>query len=279
MARRVAELARGFLLQGRGGEGRCGIAALRLALDGADQEASTFERVLQPRRARLIGDIEFVELLAVGGNEACLEGLVLGGRELGGDRPRFLRLELLDLELAVADEPERHGLDAAGRSGARKLAPQDRRQREADEIVERAAGEIGVDQRPVDRARVAHGVEHRLLGHGVEHDALDGDAGERFLAVEDLQHVPGDGLALTVGVGGEDQLIRALDGACDLVEPLRRLGIDVPMHGEVLLGLDRAILGRQVAHMAVGGDHVIIRPEILVDGLCLGWRFDDDDVH
>jgi hypothetical protein len=68
-------------------------------------------------------------------------------------RPVFLADEALDLQLAVADEAERHRLDAAGRAGARQLAPEHRRQCEADEIVERPAGEIGLDQRRVDRSR------------------------------------------------------------------------------------------------------------------------------
>ena len=167
---------------------------------------------------------------------------VLGGGELGQDRPIFLSLELLDLELAVADEPERHRLHPAGRAGARQFSPQHRRQREADEIVERAAGEIGVDQGPVDRARMAHGVEHGLFGHGVEHHALHRNARQGLLAVEHLEHMPGDGLALAVGVGCQDQLAGPFDRLGDLVEPLGRLGLDVPMHLEVLVRQDRAVL-------------------------------------
>ena len=65
----------------------------------------------------------------------------------GLDGPVFVGAEGLDLGLAVAHEAQRHRLHAAGRAGARQLAPQHRRQGEADEIVEGAAGEIGVDQR------------------------------------------------------------------------------------------------------------------------------------
>jgi hypothetical protein len=75
--------------------------------------------------------------------------------KIGFDRPVFLRLERFDLEFAVADQPQRHRLHAARRARARQFAPQHRRQREADEIVERAAREIGVDQLLVDVARCA----------------------------------------------------------------------------------------------------------------------------
>ena len=199
--------------------------------------------------------------------------------ELGQDRPIFLRLESLDLELAVADEPERHRLHAARRTGAGQLPPQHGGKGEAHEIIERAAGEIGIDQGPVDRARVAHGVEHRLLGDGVEHHPLDRDACKSLLAVEHLEHMPGDGLALAIGVGGEDQLAGALDGLGDLVEALRRLGLNVPMHLEVVVWDDRAVLRGQIADMAVGGDDAVSGPQIFIDGLCLGGQFDDDDVH
>jgi hypothetical protein len=75
--------------------------------------------------------------------------------------------------LAVADEAQRHRLHASGRARARQLAPQHRRQREADEIIEGAAGEIGVDQRLHRWRGVLHRLEDRLLGDGVEHHPLD----------------------------------------------------------------------------------------------------------
>ena len=102
---------------------------------------------------------------------------------------------------------------------------------------------------------------------------------EGLLAVEYLKHVPGDGLALAVGVGGEDQLARPFDRLGDFVQALGGLGLDVPMHLEVVVGHDRAVLRGQIAHVAVRGDHVVSGPQILVDGLGLGWQFDDDDVH
>src|SRR4030067_1121819 len=53
------------------------VAALRLALDVRYQEASAFERRFQALGGRLIGDIELLELLAVGGDEPRPEALVL----------------------------------------------------------------------------------------------------------------------------------------------------------------------------------------------------------
>ena len=71
--------------------------------------------------------------------------------EGGADRPIFLRLEDLDLALAVDDQPKRDRLHAAGRLRAGKLAPQDRRKGEADQIIERAPRPVGVDQILIER--------------------------------------------------------------------------------------------------------------------------------
>ncbi len=60
---------------------------------------------------------------------------------------------------------------------------------------------------------------------------------------------------------------------------LLAFGGDFPDHVEIVLGIDRAILGRQVADMAVGGEDRVVGPEILVDCLGLGRGFDDDDGH
>ena len=145
-----------------------------------------------------------------GAIEARLKLLGLVVRASAIDRPIFLRLERLDLRLAVADEPKRDRLHAAGRAGAGQLPPQHRRKREADEIIERAAGEIGVDQRLVDGARVRDGLEHGVFGDGVEHDPLAPACRSSAFLLQHFEHMPGDGLALAVGVGGEDETCRRL---------------------------------------------------------------------
>ena len=44
-------------------------------------------------------------------------------------------------------------------------------------------------------------------------------------------------------------------------------------------GLHRAVLGGQIADMAIGGQDGEVLAEIFVDGLGLGRGFDDDDGH
>src|SRR5262245_7816638 len=81
-----------------------------------------------PNRAcgRLILDVELAESATPNGVEASRKGIAARSDEGALDRPVFLGLERLDLELAITDEAQRHRLDTSGRAGARKLAPQDR---------------------------------------------------------------------------------------------------------------------------------------------------------
>ena len=71
--------------------------------------------------------------------------------------------------------------------------------------------------------------------------------------------VPGDGLAFPVRVGRQDHPVGVLDRAADVAEPLGGLRVDFPAHGEIVVGVDRAVLGRQVPHMAERGvDFVVL---------------------
>ena len=150
------QLARGLLLQGRGGEGRVGVALGGLGLDVRHREGGKLQVLLEGLGVLAVADVEALDLLAVRAHEARVEHPAVLGGERRDDRPVFPRLEGLDLEFAVADEAKGHGLDAAGGARARKLAPQDRREGEADEVIQRPAGHIGVDQGLIDLARLAH---------------------------------------------------------------------------------------------------------------------------
>ena len=274
-----AELARGFLLQRRGLERRLRMTLDRLGLDLADGEERGFQRRLEGLGFLFVADIETGDLLAVGADEPGLEGLAGRGRERRDQRPVFAGAEGLDLALAVANEAQRHRLHAAGRAGARELAPQHRREREADEIVERTACQIGIDQCLVDRARIGQRLLHGVLGHRVEGDALDRDALQHLLLVQRLQHMPGDRLSLAIRVGCEDELLGAFDGARDLGDLFGAAALDLPFHGEVAVGLHRAVLGRQVADMPERGDHLVVGAQVFVDRLGLGRRLDDEELH
>src|SRR5690606_27780948 len=98
-------------------------------------------------------DVELFECRAGNGRETRTYFLALLRREQGFDGPVFVSLEGLDLALTLTNEAKRDRLHAAGRSGAGQLAPEHRRKREANKIVERAARQISFDERRVDGTR------------------------------------------------------------------------------------------------------------------------------
>src|SRR5947209_3848377 len=107
----------------------------------------------------------------------------------------------------------------------------------------------------------------------------DGDILEKRLLLEHFQHVPGERLALAVGVSGENELVGAFDRPGDVGEALLGLAVHLPDHVEVGLRIDRAVLGGEVAHMPKGCQYLVAAAEILVDRFCLGRRLDNDYVH
>jgi hypothetical protein len=275
-----AQLARGVHLQRRGGERREGVALHGFLLDRDHAELALLDRRLDGRSLGLRLDVELFQGGAGDGVEPGRELLSPSGGEQRLDGPVFLASEGLDLGLAVADEAQRHRLHAARGARARKLAPEHGREREADEVVERPARQIGGDQRRIDLAGILESREHRLLGDRVEGDPLDLEVlFQGLLLLEDLQDVPGDRLAFPIGVGSEDQFVRRLDGVGDFFEYFLGLSVNVPVHRKVVVGLDRPVLGRQIANVPEGGDDLVAAAEVLVDGLGLGGRFNDDDVH
>jgi hypothetical protein len=102
---------------------------------------------------------------------------------------------------------------------------------------------------------------------------------EGLPVLQDTQDMPGDGLALAVGVGGQDQLVGLFDRVGDLLHHLDGPAVHIPVHLEVLVGLDGAVLRRQVAHVPVGRQHLVIGAQVFVDRLGLGNRFNDYNVH
>ena len=138
------------------------------------------------KRVRLGLDAETIEPLAGKHCDARLERIAGGRRQRRDHRPIFLRDEALDLGLAIADQAQRHRLHAARRARPGQLAPQHRRQVEADQIVERPPRPVGIDEVRFDGARGRHRVEHGLLGDGVEDDALHRLGLQRLLVAQHL---------------------------------------------------------------------------------------------
>jgi hypothetical protein len=124
-----------------------------------------------------------------------------------------------------------------------------------------------------------HRLRYRLFGDRVKDNALDRLRFERLPILEHLQDVPGDRFAFAIGVGRQNELIGVLHRAGDIVQPLLRLGIDFPKHAEIGTGVDRTAFGRQVAHMAKGGQDFVAFSEIFVDRFRLCGRLHQYKIH
>ena len=270
----IAELARGFLLQGRGREGWRRIAGQRLGFDHFDGEQPVFYRRFGQHRLFFVDQVHFAELFAVMDGETGFERLT-ALLHLRRDRPIFLGLERLDFAFPFNDQPERYRLDAASGFCAGQLAPENRRQRKANQIVESPASAIGVDQIFVERARMRHRVGHRGLGDRVEGHPVD-LVREGLLITQNFQHMPADRFSFTVRVGRKDQASGLFRFVADRLELLRLVRIVLPGHGKTVIRVDRSILWRKVADMSVGRQHLEIRSQIFLDGLGFGGRLDDN---
>ena len=280
-ARRAkAELARCFLLQCRCREGRERIAPHFPVFDRGDIEPTRGENFVRGgTRLCFAVEIEAVEFLAIDMRQFRREAVARFGLELDFDRPVFAGAKRLDLGFALADQTQRDRLHAPGRAAPRQFAPQHRRQGEADEIIERPARQIGIDQFAIDLARMTERVEDGVAGHLVEHDALDVDILQRAALLQHLAQMPRNRLAFAVGVGREKQFVGAAHRLGDRLHMFLGPAVDLPGHVEIIIRPHRAIFGRQVADMAVARHDLVVAAEIFIDRFGLGRRFDDDDVH
>ena len=114
-----------------------------------------------------------------------------------------------------------------------------------------------------------HRLRDRLLGNRIEDHALDLLTFERVLLLQHLQHMPGDRLALAIGVGGENEFVGALHGPGDVGEALAGLRVNLPDHVEIGIRIDRSVLRRQVAHVTERGQDLVVWPQIFIDRLRL----------
>ncbi len=278
--RAEAELARRLLLQRRGRERRRRIAAALLLVDLRDGQRAArrvADSLFGRADAGFVRERELLDLLAAEDGEPSRERLarLLGKRF---DRPVFLGLECGDLLLALDDEPQRGALHAPRGQAAAHLFPEQRRQVEADEIVEGSARLLRVDELLRQIARLIDRFLNRALRDLVEHDALHGLRVDDLAFLEHLVNVPGNRLAFAIGVGCEIHGRSLLRRLHDLVDVLFVLLDELILHREAALRIDGAFLRHQVAHVAVRRKHLEIAAEVFLDSARLGRRFNDDEI-
>ena len=293
------QLAPGLLLQRRGHERRVGTPRVRLLLHIGDRHGRPGQRGRQRLGTCLVQHRDIglgltglqlaviVEVTALGdactvdGDEVRVELSRVGGGVLApvagvqrrGEIPIAGPDERHPLALAADDDAGGDGLHTAGGQPRHDLLPQHRGDLVAVEPVEDAAGLLGVHQVEVEFAGVLRGLPDRLRG-----DLVEDHAPHRHLGLENLEQVPGDGLALTVGVCREQEFVGLLQLRLEVgdllllvrADDVQRLEVVVDVHAETrplfFLVLGRHIGGApgQVADMTDRGlDDETIAEELL----------------
>ncbi len=209
-----------------------------------------------------------LRLLAVDADELAAELRRQRRLEVCLDAPVLDRDELPDLLLALHHQAHGHALHAARGEAAADLLPEDGRDPVADQPVENAARLLRVIEIAVELQRRLDGLLDGLLGDLVEEDARGG----HLALLELLEDVPGDGLALAVGVGGEEDAVDALGRRLELGDHLLLRLDDLVDRLEPVLDVHADLALGQVHHVAHRGLHHVARAQVLLDRLRLGGR-------
>ncbi len=267
-----AQLARRFLLQGGGGEGRCRVApALLLGdLDHIQLAAGLFQEGLFDFPGLFfLGDGELLHLVATVLGQLGLEfGAFL--LEVGFHGPVLAALEGFDLFLALDDHAQGGALHPSGGQAAADLLPQQGRQVETYQVVQGAPRLLGIDQIHGQFPGMGDGVLHGLLCDLVEHHPVHGLALEVFAVLQQLIQMPGDGFTFAVRVSRQVQGVGVLEFAGDGLDVLVVALDGLVLHLEIVLGIHSAFFGYQVAYVSVGGEYLEVLAKIFLDGLGLG---------
>jgi len=88
--------------------------------------------------------------------------------------------------------------------------------------------------------------------------------------------MPGDRLPFAVRVGCQQDVVGFGGGLRDRVYMLAVARDGLVLHCEAVVGIDRAAFRHQVAHVAVGGQHLEVLAQIFLERLGLGRGFDNE---
>ena len=265
---RKAQTAGGLLLQGTGDKGRGGLLGPLAFFQFAHGILGTLQTLFDGTGLCLV----FGQQLFAGavGGQAGGKALVAGAQR-GIHVPVFLGLEVLDLLLAVIDQPHRHALDTARRQAPAHLPPQEGAELIAHQTVEDAASLLGVEQVLINGTGIGHALLHALFGDLVKGHAV----GLVGVQPQDIGQMPADGFALTVRVGCQQNAVGLLGFCLELLDELGFIfDIDV-LGGVVMFHVDAQLGLRQVPDMAHAGRDLVILAQIFANGLRLCRRLHD----
>ena len=263
------QLADGLLLQLARRERGRRVLADGLLLDLLHDEGRTVDFVqdLPGRRFVRYADLLLALFDELGGKRRGRVAL-----QVGRDRPVLLGLEGLDRALALADDAHGDGLHAARTQPALDLAPQERGDLVAHQAVQYPARLLRLELVAVQLQRPGHGLFDGVFRELMEEDPVKAPA----LFLEHVGRMPGNGLALAVGVGGEVDVLRVRGGPLELLEHLLLAGDGRVLGREAGLHVDAHFALRQVPDVADGGGHVVSLAQVFFDGPDFCRRFHHD---
>ncbi len=135
---------------------------------------------------------------------------------------------------------------------------------------------LGIHPRQVNIAGVGEGLADGLRGDLVELHSMDGLVVGAI--AQGADQVPGDGLALAVGISGQVDFRGGPGLLAQVPDHLFPLGRDNVVGSKVVLDIHaQSVLG-QVADVADGRADGVAWAEELAHGAGLGWRLDDDEL-
>ena len=226
--RGVMQLSARLLLQRGRHKRRVRPAGVRLLLHRRDLELrarevrrQSFGELLidDPNALRLLQLATVIEVpalryaLTINAGQGCDKFLRLVGISRSrtgvqscGDIPVLSGDKRHALALTLDDDPRCHRLHTTCRQARHDLLPQHRGDLVAVKTVEDTATFLGINQVLVQLTSVGRGLQDGLLGDLMEHHAA-----HRHLGLQNLQQVPGNSLALTVGVRCEIEFVDLLE--------------------------------------------------------------------
>ena len=302
--RRETQLTRSILLQSRGRKRSKRTTRVRLFLNRNHRTRRTSQPISQRRRIGFLQDhhigllsrwtqLAFIVEVAARSNAAAVnlrqartERLARARNELARNIPILRRNERHALTLTLNHQTRSNRLHAASRKPRAHLAPQNRGNLVTVNTVQNTAGLLRIDQIHIQITQVLKSALNRFLG-----DLREGHPVHRHLRLQNLQKVPGDRFALTVGIGREIQSVSILELSLQIRDPLLlvrvhhviRLETVFHVHRELthgrLLQLRRQLFRlRQVTNVTHRRVHDETITQVLGNGLTLRRRLDDHEL-
>ena len=218
-----------------------------------------------------------VELLSVDALKRCQERDRLLALESRVDEPVLDGNEGVALVLSVDDDSKRWGLNASRGKPEGELLPKKARQRVSADAIEHAARALRLVQVRIEVTRMLETLLDAALGDLFEKDALD----LRVLVGlrRHLHEVVGDRLALAVGVGCEQNLVRLLGRSANRFDHLGLALFFEQLVGllEAVVVVDAPALGK-VLDVPLRREHLVAFADVLLDRLRLCRGLHDEEV-